>query len=72
MCLDFQRLFQAQEYFLKKNELELAKLIQEILSDSNIDLYNEISNKCKIRAQLFDINKMVNESFTMYNNLIYN
>lgn len=57
---------------MKKNELELAKLIQEILSDSNIDLYNEISNKCKIRAQLFDINKMVNESFTMYNNLIYN
>ncbi len=58
--------------FEKGNELQLANIVRDLLLSENIDYYNEISNKCKIRAQQFDINIMVSNSINLYNNLLSN
>ena len=58
--------------FEKGNELQLANKVRDLLLSENLDYYNEISNKCKIRAQQFDINNMVSNSINLYNNLLSN
>ena len=56
--------------FEKGNELQLANIIKCLLLSENLNYYNEISQKCKIRAQQFDINTMVSKSISLYNNLM--
>jgi glycosyltransferase involved in cell wall biosynthesis len=58
--------------FEKGNALELANKIKDLLLTDNLDNYNEISDKCKIRAQQFDINIMISKSVSLYENLMNN
>lgn len=58
--------------FEKGNELQLANIVRDLLLSENLDYYNEISNKCKNRAQQFDINNMVSNTINLYNNLLNN
>lgn len=58
--------------FEKGNELELSDKIMCLLLPENLNYYNEISVKCTIRAQQFDINTMLSKTITLYKNLINN
>jgi len=54
------------------DDLGLAKIVFNILSDENKELYDKISINCLNRANQFDITRMVIEIFDMYNNLMKN
>jgi glycosyltransferase involved in cell wall biosynthesis len=58
--------------FERGNEIQLANIIKNLLLSENFDFYNDISNKCKIRAQQYDINKMIIKSINLYNILLSN
>jgi len=58
--------------FEKGNELELANKIKLLLSPENYEYYKEISDKCSIRAQQYDIQIMINTSIRLYESLYNN
>ena len=49
---------------------ELAKIISDILSDSNQERYRYISELCKSRSFKYDINFMIDKYISQYQNLL--
>ena len=54
--------------FEKGNEKELAELIMKLESDKIF--YDQVANTCSIRAQEYDITKMVDSYIDEYKKLI--
>lgn len=54
----------AGKLFSKNDSKELAKIIKELLFDRI--KYNDIAQKCKVRSENYDINKMIENYITIY------
>jgi glycosyltransferase involved in cell wall biosynthesis len=50
--------------FENGNERELAKIVNELFNDENY--YNQVANKCRERAKIYDINYMIDKTIELY------
>lgn len=60
----------AGELFELNNSDELAKILLKLYSDKNY--YKKVTERCKVRASLYDIQKMINGYMNVYQEFVNN